>query len=34
MVLELAISKEEPVKVRIRKLAIGVHGTWIEMTQV
>lgn len=31
MVPELVILEEEPVEVRIHKLAIGVHETWIEM---
>ena len=34
MVPKLAILKEDPVEVRIRKLAIGVRDTRIEMAWV
>lgn len=34
MAPELAISDEGPVKMRIRKLATGVHNTRTEMTKV
>lgn len=34
MVLELAIPQEEPVKVHVRKLAMGVHDTHTEMVWV
>ncbi len=33
MVLELAISEEDPIEVRIHKLATGVHDTQMEMAQ-
>ncbi len=34
MVLELAIPKEEPFEVHIRKLSTGVRDTWTEMARV
>ena len=34
MVPELAITKEEPVEVRIRKLAMRVNDTCAEMARV
>ena len=34
MVPKFAISEEEPVKVRIHKLATSVRDTWTEMARV